>query len=96
MSFPFFAPVCIFAKTSETMKINIVFILLTTIAICLLVASFLVPPTGVIDPSVLAGTGEIFAFAALATVFKAIEHGVDATVTHKDTSITLTQDDDKK
>ena len=75
---------------------DLTFIILTTIAIGLLVASFLVPPTGVTDPSVLAGTGEIFAFAALATVFKAIEKGVDATVTHKDTSITLTNDDDKE
>ena len=75
-------------------RYDLTFLILSCVALALLVASFLVPPTGVIDPSVLAGTGEIFAFAALATVFKAIDRGVDATITHKGTSIKLTNDDD--
>lgn len=52
---------------------------------------------GVIDGSVLAGTGEIFAFAALGTVIKAIDKGVDAQVQHNNTTITvgdLTKQDD--
>lgn len=77
-------------------RYDIAFLVLTTVAIGLLVASFLVPPTGFIDPSVLAGTGEVFAFAALATVFKAIDKGVDATVTHKDTTISINNDEEKK
>ena len=74
---------------------NIAFFVLAGIAVALLVASFLVPPTGVIDGSVLAATGEIFAFAALGTVIKAIDRGVDATVSHKDTSITINNDKNK-
>lgn len=74
---------------------DIVFYMLATVAVALLVASFLVPPTGVIDPSVLAGVGEVFAFAALTTVIKAIDRGVDATVSHKDTSITINNDKNK-
>lgn len=55
---------------------------------------------GVIDGSVLAGTGEIFAFAALGTVIKAIDKGVDAQVQHNNTTITVgdltKQDDDNE
>lgn len=52
---------------------------------------------GVIDGSVLAAVGEIFAFAALGTVIKAIDKGVDAQVQHNNTTITvgdLTKQDD--
>lgn len=55
----------------------------------LIIASFLVPPTGVIDGSVLGAVGEIFAFAALGTVIKAIDKGVDAKVQHNNTSLTI-------
>lgn len=65
------------------------FWVLSLAAIALLVASFIVPPTGVIDPSVLAASGEIFAFAALGTLIKAIDKGVDAKVTRGDTTLTV-------
>ena len=55
----------------------------------LVVASFIVPPTGVIDPSVLAATGEIFAFAALGAVIKAIDKGVDAKVQRGNTTLVV-------
>lgn len=58
-------------------------------AVGLIVASFIVPPTGIIEPSVLAAVGEIFAFAALGTVIKAIDKGVDAKVQHNNTSLTI-------
>jgi hypothetical protein len=44
---------------------------------------------GVIDGSVLAAVGEIFAFAALGTVVKAIDKGVDAQVQHNNTTLTI-------
>lgn len=44
---------------------------------------------GVIDGSVLAAVGEIFAFAALGTVIKAIDNGVDAQVQHNNTTLTI-------
>ncbi|MBQ7517611.1 MAG: hypothetical protein IJU13_04200 [Bacteroidales bacterium] len=74
-------------------RYDIAFFVLAAISAGLLIASFLVPPTGVIDPSVLGAVGEIFGYAALATVIKAIDRGVDATITHKNTSITINNDD---
>lgn len=68
---------------------NVGFHILTFIAIALIIASWFVPPMGIIDGSVLAATGEIFAFAALGTVIKAIDKGVDATITKGDTSMTI-------
>lgn len=65
-------------------------------SIGLLVASFIVPPTGVIDPSVLAATGELFAFTALGTVLKAIDKGVDAKVTKGDTTLSVGSSDETK
>lgn len=71
---------------------NLWFKILSIIAILLMITSFFMPPQGVIDPSVLAGTGEIFAFAALWTVVKAIDNGHHATVTHGDTTVTVGKD----
>lgn len=73
------------------------FLFFSIAALVLIFTSFFIPPMGVIDGSVLAGTGEIFAFAALGTVIKAIDKGVDAQVQHNNTTITvgdLTKQDD--
>lgn len=55
----------------------------------MIIASWFVPPMAVIDSSVLASVGEIFGFAALGTVIKAIDKGVDAKVQHNNTSLTI-------
>lgn len=68
---------------------NLWFYIFSITAVGLLIASFILPPMGVIDPSVLAATGEIFAFAALGAVVKAIDKGVDAKVTKGDTTLTV-------
>lgn len=68
---------------------NTWFYIFSIAAIGLLVASFIVPPTGVIDPSVLGATGEIFAFAALGAVIKAIDKGVDAKVQRGNTTLVV-------
>lgn len=65
------------------------FIFFSIAALVLIFTSFFIPPMGVIDGSVLAGTGEIFALAALGTVIKAIDKGVDAQVQHNNTTITV-------
>lgn len=65
------------------------FHILAFISVGLIIASFIVPPTGVIDPTVLGALGEIFAFAGLGTVIKAIDEGVDAKVEHNNTSVTI-------
>lgn len=46
-----------------------------TVSIGLLVAGFLVPPVGIIHPSVLTAVGELFAFAALGVGFEAVRLG---------------------
>lgn len=58
---------------------------LSTIA--LFVASFLVPPKGVIDPTVLRAATVIFGFATLLEVREAIREGLGVKLTHGDTVI---------
>lgn len=66
---------------------NLWFKVLSGFAIALFIASFILPPLGVIDASVLAAGGEIFAFASLGAVIKAMDKGLDAKVKHGDTEL---------
>lgn len=68
-------------------------ILLETAAVLLLVAAFIVPPRGVIDPSVLAAVGELFAFRSLSLIGKALDNGKDAKVSHGQTTIEIGDND---
>lgn len=69
----------------------------TTVALCicisaavgLFIASFVVPPTGVIDASVLRAVAMLFGFASLAVVREAIREGIGAKLTHGKTSIEI-------
>ena len=45
------------------------------VALCLMVASFVLPPTGTIDTSVLQAVGEILVFPVIWMIPKAIEAG---------------------
>lgn len=58
---------------------------LTTIA--LFVASFIVPPTGEISPSILKAAAVLFAFATLAEAREAIREGLGVKLTHGQTTI---------
>lgn len=78
------------------MKMRALATVLSLSAIVLIVAGLLMPPMGVIDGSVLTVVGELFAFAALATVWHAIDKGIDAKITHGQTTLNLTNDDDKE
>lgn len=73
---------------------NIPFHIFSITSIGLIVASFIVPPIGVIDGSVLAAVGEMCGFAALWAIIKAMDKGIDATFTKGDMSVTL--DNEKK
>lgn len=53
----------------------------------LFTASFLVPPLGAIDPSVLKAVALLFAFAALAEAREAIREGLGVKLTHGQTTI---------
>lgn len=66
------------------------------ISISLIIASFCVPPMGIIDGSILAAVGELFGFSALATVIQAIDKGADVTLNHGNTSMQLNNPDNKE
>jgi len=68
---------------------NTFFWLFSAISIALIIASFVIPPLGIVDPSVLAAVGEIFGFTALGSLCKAIDKGTTATVRHRDTEIKI-------
>lgn len=71
-------------------------VVLTIITVGLIVASFLVPPTGVIDPSVLKAAGEIFAFATLFVVREAIKEGLSVKASHGNTTIEVGRDEEEE
>lgn len=71
---------------------NLPFHILTGIAIALIIISFILPPTGEIDPSVLQGVGEIFGFLSLYTVLIAIEKGVGASLRKGDVELEIQED----
>ena len=68
---------------------NLWFKVFSLISITLIIISFFLPPTGEIHPSVMAGVGEIFAFASLGTVIKAIDKNKSISLSHGDTTITV-------
>lgn len=74
---------------------NIWFKVLSISAILLIIASFVVPPLGLIDNSVIAAVGEIFAFAALYTLGNAIDKGKTASITHGQTTLTVKEEEEE-
>lgn len=63
-------------------------------AIGLFLASFIVPPTGMIDGSVLKAGGEMFAIMALLEAREAILEGLGVKVTHGGTSVEIKDTDE--
>lgn len=84
-------------KRSERMKKfyhnyvakNIPFHILATVSVAILVASWIWPPTAIIDSSVLAASGELIGWGALYTLLRAVEKGKTASVSHNGTTITV-------
>lgn len=69
-------------------------IVLSAISVALIVGGFFVPPMGVIDGSVLTAVGLLLAFGALFAVIDALAMGVDAKLTHNNTSIEVSNDEE--
>ena len=80
-------------SSSTCTRLKIAAVSLAGVAVALFVGSFFVPPHGVIDGSVLAAGGELFAFAALFMGWEAIDKGIDAKITHGNTTIELNNDE---
>ena len=78
-------------KTSTTVGLWVCMVA----AIGLFVASFLVPPTGQIDPSVLKAGSLIFAFATLFEAREAIAEGLGVKLTHGQTTVVVKDLDGK-
>lgn len=60
----------------------------------LMLTGFLLPPTGVIDPSVLTASGILFGFAALGVAGQNLANGKDVTFKKGDMEVTI--DDEEK
>ena len=72
-------------------------VILAGISVLLLIVSFVVPPMGVIDPSVLKGVGELFGFAALLEVphCMLISNGKKVSIKKGDTEVTVNDCDEE-
>lgn len=75
---------------------NKFFIFFSIAALLLIVAGFIVPPTGIIDRSVLIAVGELNGTLAIGAVIKAIDKGRSATFHHNDTELIINGDEDEK
>ena len=84
-------------RLKKATKGNIPFWICLSLSIVLIIGGALTPPPFVIDASIFIATGELFAFAALWTVIKALDKGLDAKIEKGDTKITIDNncDDDK-
>lgn len=86
----------IFQKIKMCIVGNFWFHIFAIFSLVLITASFLCPPLAVVDGSILAAVGEIFAFAALWTLIKAMDEGHTATITHNDTTLTIDKEYEEK
>ena len=66
------------------------------VAVGLFIASFLVPPMGIIDGSVLRAVSLLFAFGSLAVLREAIREGLGAKLTHGNTTLEIKDVDKDK
>ena len=71
-----------------------VFLVCLATSVGLIIASFITPPLWIIDGSVLAAVGELFAFGALGEVAAAIERGHSASISHGNTTIEIKKEDE--
>lgn len=68
---------------------NIWFKILSLSSIVLIFISLMLPPQGVIDPSVISATGELLGWGALFSVIKAIDRGKTISMKHGETEVTI-------
>ncbi len=76
-------------KIEAVVTKNIWFHIFSFTAVMLIVTSFFIPPIAMIDSSIFAAVGELFAFGALWVIAHALDKGYDAHVTHGNTTISI-------
>ena len=81
------------AVIRDVLRYDIWLKILTGTSIGLMVAGFCVPPTGIIDGSVLTGTGVLAAFGALFEGGHAIDRGLDVKLKIKDAELEIENDE---
>lgn len=74
---------------------KIPFFICLSFSIILIVVSFIMPPAGKIDSSVIQAVAEIFAFAALYVVIEGMHRGSDVSISKGDVSVQINNPDDK-
>lgn len=79
----------------ETWESNIWMRILTISSILLIIASFFVPPLGVLDGSVLAAVGELEGLGVLWIVLRAIEKGTGASFKKGDVEVDIKEKEDE-
>ena len=73
---------------------NFFFLFFSIASLLLIVAGFIVPPTGVIDGSVLIAVGELNGTLAIGAVIKAVDRGSSASIKHNGTEVTIKKEDE--
>ena len=68
---------------------RILFWVFLVISAALLVGSFFVPPTGIIDSSVIAAVGELQGFASIGVGLECVFAGMEVTLSKGDTQINV-------
>ena len=66
-----------------------VFYITFVLSVVLIVSGFLIPPTGVIDGSVLTAVGELLMFSVIARIPEAIKAGKSVKIQKGDSSIEI-------
>lgn len=74
---------------------RLTFVLCFVISTALIIGGFFVPPTGVIDGSVLTAVGELIAFPTLLYGFRALELGYELKFQHGETSVELHREEEE-
>ena len=66
-----------------------VFYITFALSVLLIVSGFLIPPTGIIEGSVLTAVGELLMFSVIARIPEAIKAGKSAKIQKGDSSIEI-------
>ena len=73
-----------------------IFYICLAAAIIVGIVSFVLPPTGIIDPSVLKFIALLLGFAALGVAGQNLANGKDVIFSHGETEVTIGDNDDDK